>query len=64
MIPQTPIRDALEDPLLLGHVIADASWSVWRTLLIAAMGEKLLDSERAIFKQFTGRDRRTAAAGK
>lgn len=57
MIPQTPIRDALEDPLLLGHVIPDKSWVVWRTLLIAAMGEQLLDSERQIFQQFTGRDR-------
>jgi hypothetical protein len=28
---------------------------VWRTLLIAAMGEALDDDERAIFKQFTGR---------
>ena len=57
MIPQTPIREALEDPLLLGHVIADDSWSVWRTLLIAAMGEALTDDERIIFKQFTGRER-------
>jgi hypothetical protein len=57
MIPQTPIREALEDPLLLGHVIPDKSWAVWRTLLIAAMGEPLLESERQIFKQFTGRER-------
>lgn len=57
MIPQTPIREALKDPLLLGHVIADDSWSVWRTLLIAAMGEALTDDERVIFKQFTGRER-------
>jgi hypothetical protein len=57
MIPQTPIRDALKDPLLLGHVIADDSWSTWRTLLIAAMGEALTDDERIIFKQFTGRER-------
>jgi hypothetical protein len=57
VIPQTPIRDALGDPLLLGHVIADDSWAVWRTLLIAAMGEPLLESERVLFKQFTGRER-------
>jgi hypothetical protein len=57
MIPQTPIRDALSDPLLLGHVIADDSWSVWRILLTAAMGEALLEDERGIFKQFTGRER-------
>jgi hypothetical protein len=62
MIPQTPIRDALEDPLLLGHVIPDKSWVTWRTLLIAAMGEQLLDSERQIFKQFTGRDREPCSA--
>ncbi len=57
MIPQTPIREALADPLLLGHVIADDSWSPWRTLLIAAMGEALTDDERIVFKQFTGRER-------
>jgi hypothetical protein len=57
MIPQTPIRDALADPLLLGHVIADDSWAVWRTLLIAAMGEPLTDAERTIFTKFTGRER-------
>jgi hypothetical protein len=57
MIPQTPIRDALADPLLLGHVIADDSWLAWRTLLIAAMGEPLTDEERIVFKQFTGRER-------
>jgi hypothetical protein len=56
MIPQTPIREALADPLLLGHVIADDSWRVWRILLIAAMGEALTDDERIIFKQFTGRE--------
>jgi hypothetical protein len=57
MIPQTPIRDALADPLLLGHVIAEDSWAVWRTLLIAAMGEALTDDERQIFTKFTGRER-------
>jgi hypothetical protein len=46
MIPQTPIRDALGDPLLLGHVIADDSWAVWRILLTAAMGEPLLERAR------------------
>jgi hypothetical protein len=43
-------------------VIPDKSWVTWRTLLIAAMGEQLLDSERQIFKQFTGRDREPCSA--
>jgi hypothetical protein len=29
----------------------------WRVLLIAAMGEELLDDERAVFTKLTGRPR-------
>ncbi len=57
MIPRVPLRDALSDPNLLGTAIAGDSWSSWRTLLIAAMGEELREDERAIFSQLTGRDR-------
>jgi hypothetical protein len=51
------LRDALDDPLLLGNVLHGESWSAWRTLLIAAMGEPLTDAERDIFKQLTQRER-------
>jgi hypothetical protein len=52
----TTLRRALADPNLLGDCLPGDSWRVWRTLLIAAMGEALDDDERAIFKQFTGRE--------
>jgi hypothetical protein len=41
---------------LLGGALQGESWKPWRTLLIAAMGEKLNDDERALFKTLTGRD--------
>ena len=44
MRPMVSIRKALADPNLLGTTITGDSWSSWRTLLIAAMGEKLNDS--------------------
>ena len=56
MIPRVPLREALSDPNLLGTAIAGDSWSSWRTLLIAAMGEGLHQNERAIFSQLTGRE--------
>jgi hypothetical protein len=56
MKPTVTLRKALNDPGLLGHVIAGPSWSTWRTLLIAAMGEKLTAPERAVFKTITGRE--------
>ena len=51
------LRRALTDPRLLGTTLAGESWSAWRTLLIAAVGEALTDSERAIFTRLTGRQR-------
>jgi hypothetical protein len=51
------MRVALADPELLGNALAGDSWSVWRIMLIAAMGEPLTDEERAIFTRFTGRAR-------
>jgi hypothetical protein len=57
MRPQISMRKAVADPLLLGHVMKGESWATWRTLLIAAMGEKLTDDERVVFKQMTGRER-------
>jgi hypothetical protein len=57
MIPRLPLRQALADPQLLGGVLAGVSWTSWKVLLIAAMGEELTDDEREVFKKFTGRDR-------
>jgi hypothetical protein len=57
MKPSISIRKALADPNLLGNVLAGDSWSAWRTLMIAAMGEALTDDERAIFTKLTGRER-------
>jgi hypothetical protein len=50
------MRRALEEPQLLGGVLAGDSWLAWRVMLIAIMGEKLTDGERVIFKALTGRD--------
>jgi hypothetical protein len=57
MIPQLPLRQALSDPELLGSVLVGPSWRPWRVLLIAAAGERLTKSERALFKKLTGRER-------
>jgi hypothetical protein len=48
------MRAALSDDELLGKALKGDSWSAWRTLLIAAMGEPLLDDERPIFAELTG----------
>ena len=58
------LREALDDPHLLGNVLKGKSWRAWKILLIAAMGESLDADERAIFKQFTGRDTRTQSASR
>jgi hypothetical protein len=55
MKPTVSLRKALNDPQLLGHVISGPTWSTWRTLLIAAMGEPLTDDERVTFTAITGR---------
>jgi hypothetical protein len=56
-IPSTTIREALRDPQLLGSILAGDSWAAWRTLLVAAMGERLTKQERILFKQLTQRER-------
>jgi hypothetical protein len=50
------MREAVSDPALLGSLLAGDSWSAWRVLLIAMMGEALTDEERPLFKELTGRD--------
>ncbi|WP_179298146.1 hypothetical protein [Mesorhizobium carmichaelinearum] len=57
MKPRVTIRTALSDPQLLGGALPGESWAIWRTLLIAAMGEALTDDERNAFAAVTGRDR-------
>lgn len=50
------MREALADPQLLGSVMPGDTWKAWRALLIAIMGERLDDEERAIFTALTGRE--------
>jgi hypothetical protein len=56
MKPLVTMREALADAQLLGNAIPGGSWLLWRTLLIAAMGEALTDDERKLFTDVTGRD--------
>lgn len=55
MKPLMPMREALADPNVFGKILAGDSWTTWRVLLIAAMGEPLTDAERAVFSEVTGR---------
>ena len=57
MKPLVSMRAALGDDDLLGKALPDPSWSAWRTMLIAAMGEALTDDERKDFAELTGRER-------
>lgn len=57
MTPKFTMRRALDDPQLLGGVLAGDSWAAWRTMLVAAAGEELTDDERETFAQLTGRNR-------
>lgn len=57
MKPLVSMREALTDERLLGGALLGESWSAWRTLLIAAMGEALNDKERELFHTLTGRER-------
>ena len=56
MKPLVPLRKALSDPDLLGHVMVGDTFRPHRILLMAAFGEELTEDERVIFQQFTGRD--------
>lgn len=57
MKPLITMRAALESPDIFGKVFDGESWSKWRILLIAMMGEQLRDDERPIFHALTGRER-------
>ncbi|MGA2637291.1 hypothetical protein [Methylocella sp.] len=51
------MRSALQNSDIFGSILPGESWASWRVLLIAAMGERLKPSERAIFESLTGRPR-------
>jgi hypothetical protein len=51
------MREALEDPNLLGKAMTGPSWLPMRALCIAAMGEQLTDEERVHFQALTKRER-------
>src|SRR5262245_9162050 len=51
------MREALENPNLLGTILPGKTWAPWRIILIAAMGEPLTFWERRVYKRFTGRSR-------
>ena len=55
MKPRVTLRQALDDPSLLGAALAGPSWHAWRSLLLAAMGESLQPDELETFTRFTGR---------
>jgi FRG domain len=55
MKPQTAMRRALSDKAILGKILDGPTWSSWRILLTAAMGEPLKPDERATFTELTGR---------
>jgi len=54
MIKNIDLRAALDDPNLLGGSMPGDTFLPMRTLLIAAMGEELIDAERVVFQQVTG----------
>jgi hypothetical protein len=55
MKPRVSLRKSLSDKQLLGGILDGASWLPWRSLLLASMGEALLDDEREVFTKLTGR---------
>jgi hypothetical protein len=53
--PKISFREAIGDPQLLAHCLVGPSWKAWRTLLIGAFGEPLIDQEELdLFAQLTG----------
>jgi hypothetical protein len=54
MKPIVPFREAIEDPALLGPILHGKSWSTWKAVLLAVMGEKLTADELEIFHRVAG----------
>ena len=44
-VPLVTMRDALADPRIFGRILEGPTWDAWRTVLIAARGEKVTKSE-------------------
>jgi hypothetical protein len=61
MKPRIPYRKAIRDKHLLGGVVDHVNYAVWDILFLAALGAALTPEERAVFKQFTGRDHEPGA---
>ena len=57
MRAKVTLRRALEDPALLGSVLSGPSWDVWKSILLASMGETLTEEELTLFREVTGRER-------
>ena len=55
LTPKVSLRQALEDPSLLGTALAGPSWHAWRSLLLATMGESLNPDETDAFIRIIGR---------
>lgn len=55
MTPLFSMREALEDPNLLGAELCGPTWLGWRALLIATMGERLTPEETQMYRRLTGR---------
>ncbi len=61
MNPLISMREALADEQLLGKTLVGESWSLWRTMLMALMGEPLAPEELDAFSAVTGRKASPAA---
>jgi hypothetical protein len=54
MKPKLSLRRAFDDEKLLGSALGGESWSTWRVVLLASMGEVLRPDELEVFKRVTG----------
>jgi hypothetical protein len=61
MTTRFTMRQAITDPTLFANHMQGPSWSRWRVILIAAMGEELTPAERETFKRLSGRDHEPGA---
>ena len=50
------MRAALGDDELLGKALPGDSWSAWKIVLTAIMGERLTPQEREVWRELTGRE--------
>jgi hypothetical protein len=56
MKPLLSMRLALSEPNIFGDILAGDTWKNWRILMVAMMGEPLInDEEKEIYEKLTGR---------